>query len=242
MSPGVGALLVEVAQVALEVPAERGEVWHERAREGRTPALFEDRALRPLDAAVALRTPGGNEPLRGAQVADRLAEARMDELVAVVGGHRAQPPARRLKFRRGAAQDRHAVVVSRVGRGDVQLRPEESRDDVGRRVLPGFAFGPGEAADMETVELQHIAGPIGGDVALLGERPLRLGWRGVPGDQRPTLPSRLQPGPPQHVEDTAGAHLLAAAAHDLRGDASRTQTGLTEGRGNDLLLKPARDL
>src|SRR5439155_1364467 len=147
MSPGVGALLVEVAQVALEVPAERGEVWHERAREGRTPALFEDRALRPLDAAVALRTPGGNEPLRGAQVADRLAEARMDELVPVVGGHRAQPAARRLKFRRDASRTQTGLTE---GRGnDLLLKP--ARDLVGHARRPALPW----TQDDQTVALDE---------------------------------------------------------------------------------------
>src|SRR5256712_5734934 len=97
----VDALEVEVAHVVREIVAQREEAWHERARERRTPALFEDGALYPLDAAIGLRS--AHDALHGADAAHVAAERLCDELAAAVRRDRPDLPARRGQLRSDAA-------------------------------------------------------------------------------------------------------------------------------------------
>ena len=63
-----------VAQVAFEVAAQSGLLRDQMALESRLPALLEDRALHPLDAAIGLRPGGLDEALARTEFRDRLAE------------------------------------------------------------------------------------------------------------------------------------------------------------------------
>ena len=60
--------------MAQQVAAQPVLLRDEVAREGRLPALLEDRALHPLDAAVGLGPAGVDEALTGAEGGDGLAE------------------------------------------------------------------------------------------------------------------------------------------------------------------------
>jgi hypothetical protein len=57
----VGAFVVVVAEVAVEVSFEAAVADLEEAGEGGAPAFLEDGALQPLDVAVGLR-PSGADP------------------------------------------------------------------------------------------------------------------------------------------------------------------------------------
>jgi hypothetical protein len=54
------------------------------AREGRAPALFEDRLVERFDVAVGLWAAGVDAAVAGAEPGQRLAERDAAELVAVV--------------------------------------------------------------------------------------------------------------------------------------------------------------
>ena len=81
----VFAVEVVVVQVVLELAPEAAVADLEEAREGGSPALFEDRAVQSFDVAVGLWAPGAD-----LAVLDTGREARVElaaaELVAVVGG------------------------------------------------------------------------------------------------------------------------------------------------------------
>jgi hypothetical protein len=91
-APGVGAVVVVFDEVLVEVLLERRALGNERSCEGRAAALFEDGELDALDAAVAVRAPGADESLLGAQLGDGVAELAGAELRSVVGGDLAQLP------------------------------------------------------------------------------------------------------------------------------------------------------
>jgi hypothetical protein len=54
----VDAVVVVEAHVGVELAAQAGEAREELSREGRSPALVEDRLVQRLDVAVGLRAPG----------------------------------------------------------------------------------------------------------------------------------------------------------------------------------------
>ena len=68
-SPGVGAVVVEVGQVLVEVLLEGGDLGRQRSRERRSPALLEDRQLEALDAAVGVGAAGADAALARAPAA-----------------------------------------------------------------------------------------------------------------------------------------------------------------------------
>src|SRR3954468_24986917 len=73
--PRVSALVVVVADVALELRAQAHEADLEEARERRPPALLEDRAVQPLDVPVGLRAAGANARVAGVELRQSLCEA-----------------------------------------------------------------------------------------------------------------------------------------------------------------------
>jgi hypothetical protein len=72
--PGVGAVVVVVAEVLGEVALERCELRDEGAREGWAPALFEDRELEPLDVAVRGWSAGADPALLDPELLEAVAE------------------------------------------------------------------------------------------------------------------------------------------------------------------------
>jgi hypothetical protein len=93
---GVRTLEVVEAQVLGQLAAEPLEADLEVAREGRAPALFEDRVVERLDGAVRLRTSGADASRSRAELSKRLLEAAA-ELVPVIGQRPLEPPAGRLR-------------------------------------------------------------------------------------------------------------------------------------------------
>jgi hypothetical protein len=81
----VGAVVVVVGDVAVEVAVQAGVAGEVKPRERRSPAFLEDRAVQPLDVSVDLRAAGADPGLAGAQRGDLRVEALGAELVAVVG-------------------------------------------------------------------------------------------------------------------------------------------------------------
>ena len=79
-SPGVGAVVVVVEEVLVEVLGERGHLRDERSCEGRAPALFQDGQLNAFDAAVAVGASGADEALASAEALDCSAEGLGAEL------------------------------------------------------------------------------------------------------------------------------------------------------------------
>ena len=85
-APGVGAVVVVVDEVLVEVVLERRAFGDERSCEGRAPALFQDGELDALDAPVAVRAPGADESLARPDLGDGVAELAGAEFRSVVGG------------------------------------------------------------------------------------------------------------------------------------------------------------
>jgi hypothetical protein len=79
-APGVGAVVVVIDEVVVEVVGEGGHLGDERAGEGGAPALFEDGQLGAFDAAIAVGPAGADEALAGAQALDLGAEVLGAEL------------------------------------------------------------------------------------------------------------------------------------------------------------------
>jgi hypothetical protein len=84
-APGVGAVVVVVDEVGVEVLCEGGGLGDQRAGERRAPALFADGALDALDAAVAVGPAGADEALPATEALDVGTEVLGAELRAVVG-------------------------------------------------------------------------------------------------------------------------------------------------------------
>jgi hypothetical protein len=79
------AVEVVVAEVLLQIACERGQLGHERAGKGRSPALLEDRLLQALDVAVRLRPSSPDAAVFDVELAERAAEVARAKLGAVVG-------------------------------------------------------------------------------------------------------------------------------------------------------------
>ena len=111
----VFAVVVVVVQVAGEVASQAAEADLEVAREGGPPAFFEDRAVQSFDVAVGLRAAGADlgVPDAGGQSG---AEGVAAELVAVVGEHAFELPARVLELGGDAAGERGGLLDGRTRR------------------------------------------------------------------------------------------------------------------------------
>jgi hypothetical protein len=123
---GVGAVEVVVAEVLLEIALEGGQLGHERAGEGGSPVLLEDRLLQTLDVAVRGRSAGADPSLLDAEVLQSLAEVAGAKLGAVVGDDRLQLPAGRGELRGYPLDERAAVLGAGVARRGVELGPGEA--------------------------------------------------------------------------------------------------------------------
>ena len=82
----VGSLPVVVVEVVVEVLAEAADGGVGVGDEGGFPAFFEEGVLDLFDFAVGLGSAGGDEPVLDSELAQGVAEAVVDELVASVGG------------------------------------------------------------------------------------------------------------------------------------------------------------
>jgi hypothetical protein len=76
----VGAVVVVVDEVFVEVAGEGGLLGDQRPGERGAPALFEDGELDALDAAVAVGASGADEALSAAEAPDGGAEVLGAEL------------------------------------------------------------------------------------------------------------------------------------------------------------------
>lgn len=84
----VDAVVVVVTQVAFEVSAQGGELWHEGAGEGASPAFLENGALDALHDTVGLRAAGVDEAVVDSEGRGSRTKGLRAELGAVVGGDR----------------------------------------------------------------------------------------------------------------------------------------------------------
>src|SRR4029453_5410294 len=160
------AVEVVVAEVLLQIACERGQLGHERAGKGRSPALLEDRLLQALDVAVRLRPSSPDAAVFDVELAERAAEVARAKLGAVVRDHRLETPTGTSELGGDPLDECRAVPHRRVARRGIQRRPGEARGDVDRRVLPDGPFRSGEAAHGEAVEPDQLTGTLGLDVAL----------------------------------------------------------------------------
>ena len=80
----VFAVVVVVIQVAAEFAFEAAVADLKKPREGRSPALLEDRAVQAFDVSVGLRAPGVDARVADVEALQRGGEREAAELVAVV--------------------------------------------------------------------------------------------------------------------------------------------------------------
>src|SRR5439155_1062859 len=107
----------------LEVALERCQLWDQRAREGRSPALLEDRQLQALDVAVGGRPAGANEAMVDVELVDRLLELPGAKLRAVVGDHGLEAPTGLGELPRHPSDERPTPPGPRVLGRRVKLGP-----------------------------------------------------------------------------------------------------------------------
>jgi hypothetical protein len=138
----VGPFLFVVAQVAGEISRQAVELGHETAREGRSPALFEDRPLDSLDSAIGGRTSGSDEAVAGAQVVQRVVEDGTSELGAIVGQDTFEAPAVGCQIGGDSPGQGRGPPGRWVERADVQLGPDVARGQIDGGVLPDSAARP----------------------------------------------------------------------------------------------------
>src|SRR5437899_11664681 len=107
----MGALVVVVAEISVQVTLECGVARHQSASKGRSPALLEDGALDALDGTVGLWSAGANEALLGARAGDCASERFGSELAAVVGDERLQLLTRRRALHRDSSNPWLSVIT-----------------------------------------------------------------------------------------------------------------------------------
>lgn len=139
-----------------------------RAKVGRSPAFFEDGALDPLEGAIGLRSTSTDEALFGAKLGDRASERLGSEIAAVVGGDCLQLPAGSRQFVGDAADQGRAVLGVGVDLADVDVGLDIRAGDIDGGVLPAATSCAAQSSDVEAVELNQIAGPLGFQVQWLG--------------------------------------------------------------------------
>jgi hypothetical protein len=89
----VGAVVVVVVGVVVQLTLQAAVADLQEAREGGAPAFFEDGAVQSFDVAVGLWAPGFDATVAGAQRGDLGGEVRCVELVAIVREQALEPPA-----------------------------------------------------------------------------------------------------------------------------------------------------
>jgi hypothetical protein len=120
----VFAVVVVVVEAVREVASEAAEADLEVARERRSPAFFEDRAVQAFDVAVGLRAPGTIWLCRvGGQQGREFAAA---ELGAVVGQGAFKLPAGLLQFGGDAVRERGRLRAA----GTLRSRRDQFSPDV----------------------------------------------------------------------------------------------------------------
>ena len=122
---GVAALEVVVAQVSTKIATQCGELWHQRAGEGGSPAFFEHGALHPFDRAIGLRSAGPNEAMLGTPAIHRLTERRGAKLRAVVRRDGPELPTGRRQVTCHPVDQGGSEAHGRIERRDVDLAPDE---------------------------------------------------------------------------------------------------------------------
>ena len=80
----MGAVVVVVVGVVVELALQASVADLQEAREGGTPALFQDGAVQSFDMAVGLWAPGFDAAVAGVQRGDLCGEVRCVEFVGVV--------------------------------------------------------------------------------------------------------------------------------------------------------------
>src|SRR5436309_13312722 len=106
----MGALVVVVAEISVQVTLECGVARHQSASKGRSPALLEDGALDALDGTVGLWSAGANEALLGARAGDCAGERFGSELAAVGGADSLQLPTRSRELARDPSTQGRAAL------------------------------------------------------------------------------------------------------------------------------------
>lgn len=121
----------------------------------------------------------------------------------------------------------------------VDFGPHVRAGDVKGGVLPALPLAA-EAANVEAVELDQIAGVLGFEVKR--DRPrgtLRFRRAGVAGDQRQPLPARVEPVAPQDAVNCRRRHLPATPLRQrhLGRQPSRPQPRFSQREDQDLVLQ-----
>ncbi len=120
-----------------------------------------------------------------AQVGDGLAECVGAKLAAVVCEHTFQLPAGRAELAGDAAGELGGLLAGRVATGAAdELGPGEGGRDVDRGQLPDGTLGAGQTADVEAVDADQLARPLGLDVSLRHSLAGRLVGSCVTGQQQ----------------------------------------------------------
>jgi len=240
----VDAVVVVEAQVGVELAFQAAQARLHVAGEGRTPALVEDRLVQRLDVAVGLRAPGMDAGVLGAQALHCRGELAL-ELVAVVREEALQAPACGLEVSRYPASQLGCLLRARIALlGDHQLRPAEGRGDVDRGELPDLALGAPQAADVEAVDPDQLAGPGDVDVALWARIARWLIGSGVTGNQPQALGAGVEAVAAEHLPDAVGGDDDRAplVACQLCGDALGPEAGVGDREAEDPLLDHLRQL
>ena len=130
-----------------------------------------------------------------------------------------------------------------IARGVVEGGPGVAGGDIKGGVLPGAPAGPGQLADMETVQLHQVARLRRLDVAdgLRDPRP-RLGRGLVARDQPQPLGARIEAGAAEDVPDAVRAASVPAPprAPQLHRQPVRPPPGMGQGQRQDVLFQPGR--
>lgn len=125
----------------------------------------------------------------------------------------------------------------------MDLGPDKRAGDIDRRVLPDPALGTAQAADVEAVELDQIAGQLSFEVALdRWERPLRLGRRRVAGNLRQPAQPSTQAMPAENSKDAARRDHHRLLERELGSQPAQIQARICQSHRQDLLLLPGWDL
>ena len=152
---------VVVVEVAVELPLQAGVAGVEVAGEGGSPTLVEDRLVERFDVPVRLRAAGVDVRDRCAEPLDRGVEALAAKLVAVVGEEAFQPPARGLQLASDTTRERRCLRRRRVALlADDELGPGKGGVDIDRSQLPDRTRSPPQAAEVEAVDADQLAGTV----------------------------------------------------------------------------------
>ena len=144
--------------------------------------------------AVGLRPAGVDVRLSRLELGERLCEAVGAVLVAVVDQDALESPAEAGEIGCDAAGEAAGVLDGGLGDlGDDQVGPAVGAVGVDGGDLPDRALRASEPPDEEAVHADQLTRPCRLDVRLGHGRTLRLGRRGVAGDEAEPLRARVEP-------------------------------------------------